>query len=242
VSRPTVAAVTYHLEPGRVPGWQVGAYAAPDHYVQALRRAGARVILVPAGQDEPAEALEGVGGLVLLGGGDVDPSRYGAGRHTMTYGVDDERDSFELALFGAAAERGLPTLAICRGMQVANVALGGTLHQHLPDLPQMGSHGLPQAAGYSLHEVKVAESSLLFDACQTPVLDCPSSHHQGIDRLGDGLAPVAWGLDGLIEAVEGREWWLLGVQWHPEATAATDPAQQSLFDAFTAAAGAHSSG
>lgn len=239
---PIVAAVTYHLEPGRVPGWEIGAYAAPDHYVHALRRAGARVLLVPTGDKETAEALQGVAGLVLLGGGDVEPTRYGAESHTMTYGIDHERDASEIELIGAAAERGIPTLAICRGMQVVNVAFGGTLHQHLPDLPEMGSHGQPRAAGYAMHEVKVAESSLLFGACQSPVINCPSSHHQGVDRLGADLTPVAWGLDGLVEAVERQDSWLVAVQWHPEATAATDRAQQSIFDAFVARAALHSSG
>jgi putative glutamine amidotransferase len=150
--------------------------------------------------------------------------------------VDQDRDGFEIDLVLAADRERTPTFAICRGAQVVNVAFGGTLHQHLPDHNHLGPHGIPKAGGGLLHDVEVSESSRLFAGSGASVLSCSSSHHQGIDRLGEGLIPVAWSGDGLIEAVERPEGWLVAVQWHPEATATSDPAQQSLFDAFVARA------
>jgi putative glutamine amidotransferase len=158
-----------------------------------------------------------------------------SGRHPALYGVDPERDEFEVALVLAADRLGMPTLAICRGLQVMNVAFGGTLHQHLPDLHALEGHGLPNGAS-SVHEVKVSESSRLAGATRSAVLRCSSSHHQGLHRLAEGLDAVAWSRDGLVEAAERPSGWMVGVQWHPEATAAKDPAQQALFDALVAQA------
>jgi putative glutamine amidotransferase len=230
VARPTIGVATHRLEPGRVTGWDTGAYAVPDSYLDALRRAGARAILLPG--PDAIDLLDRVDGLLLTGGGDVEPSRYGADPHPAVYGLDPERDEFELELVQVVDRERTPTLAICRGAQVVNVALGGTLHQHLPDHEHVGAHGTPKAGGGRLHDVKVSESSRLFSASGASVMSCSSSHHQGIDRLGEGLVPVAWTGDGLTEAVERPEGWLLAVQWHPEATADSDPAQQALFDAL----------
>jgi putative glutamine amidotransferase len=221
---PVIGLAAYRLEPRRVTGWDTGAYAVPDSYLDALRRAGARAILLPG--PDAADLLDRVGGLLLTGGGDVEPSRYGADPHPAIYGVDPQRDEFEIELVHVVDRERTPTLAICRGAQVVNVAFGGTLHQHLPDLKQLDPHR------DLVHDVKVSESSRLFQASGTAVLRASSSHHQGIDRLGDDLVPVAWAGDGLIEAVERPDGWLLAVQWHPEATAESDPVQQSLFDAF----------
>jgi putative glutamine amidotransferase len=116
------------------------------------------------------------------------------------------------------------------------VAFGGTLHQHLPDVPRLDGHRVAPGHDRLIHDVKVAESSRLRDACRQTTLEAASSHHQGIDRLGDGLLPVAWTGDGLVEAIERPEGWLVAVQWHPEETAAADPSQQALFDAFAEAA------
>jgi putative glutamine amidotransferase len=230
--KPLIGVATYHLEPGRVSGWDTGAYGVPDSYVAALRRAGARAILLPG--PEGIDLLDRVDGLLLAGGGDVNPSRYGRDPHPAVYGVDEERDEFEIDLVRAADNDRTPTLAICRGAQVVNVAFGGTLHQHLPDLGQLDPHQ------DLVHDVKVSESSRLFAASRASVLRSSSSHHQGIDLLGEDLVPVAWAGDGLIEAVERPEGWLLAVQWHPEATADSDSAQQSLFDAFVEQAGRRS--
>jgi putative glutamine amidotransferase len=235
VSKPLVAVVGYHLPAGTITRWDRGAYALPDSYVAAVRRAGAHPVVL-AGLDEgnPDGMLGRFDGLLLAGGGDVVPSRYGASSHSEVYGEDSERDEIEISLARAAARRELPTLAICRGIQVMNVALGGTLHQHLPDVPGMAAHGMPRGAVVEplLHDVKVAESSRLFAATGRPVLSGRSSHHQGLDRLGQGLTAVGWTGDGLVEAVEHEEGWIIGVQWHPEETAGQDTVQQAIFDAF----------
>ncbi len=235
---PLVVVPSPHLASGRVLGWSGGGYALPERYVAALRRAGARpVLLPPAAARPPEEALAPFSGLLLAGGGDIEPSRYGAGRHRDLYGIDAERDEAELDLVGAAMGMGLPTLAICRGLQVLNVSLGGTLHQHLPELEGMHLHGHPVTGESILHDVKLAAGTRLADACGCETLRCMSHHHQGIDRLGEGLSPVAWSDDGLVEAVEPEDGsWVVGVQWHPEVTAAEDRKQQSLFDGFVAQA------
>jgi putative glutamine amidotransferase len=233
VRAPLVAVVAYHLPLGRVTKWDSGAYALPDTYVAALRRAGARPVLLSEPDAGPAEdILASFDGLVLAGGGDVDPARFGAEPHPKRYGVDVDRDALEIELVLAADRAGVPTLGICRGAQVVNVAFGGTLHQHLPDVAEMGLHGTPRGGPSTTHEVKVSESSRLYAACGRPTLECLSSHHQGIDQLGGGLIPVASTGDGLVEAVERPGGWMLAVQWHPEETAADDPYQQALFDTF----------
>lgn len=234
VPLPLVAVPTYHLAAGRVLDWARGGFAVPEGYVASLRRAGARPVLLPPDLESPAEdVLAPFDALVLAGGGDVDPARYGGGDpHPAVYGIDPVRDEAELRLVRAAVAAGLPTLAICRGLQVLNVALGGTLHQHLPDLQGMDLHGHPTRQSSVLHDVKVAAGSRLAGACGLEVLRCTSHHHQGVDRLGEGLAAVAWSGDGLVEGIElvGESGWVVGVQWHPEMTSAEDPTQQAVFE------------
>lgn len=206
-----------------------GGSAAP--YLEALLRAGARPALIGAPDEgSQEETLAAFDGLVLIGGGDVDPARYGQAPHSQVYGVDRERDALEINLLMEADRKDLPVLGICRGLQVVNVAFGGTLHQHLPEVPGLDRHRV--APGGMTHEVKVAESSRLHEACGRATLEASSWHHQGIDRLGDGLAPVAWSGDGLVEAIERPDGWVVAVQWHPEEIAPTDHAHQALFDAF----------
>lgn len=234
---------TPHLASGRVLGWSGGGYALPDRYVAALRRAGARsVLLPPTSAIPPEEALAPFSGLLLAGGGDLEPARYGAGPHPQVYGAHGERDEAELALVATALRKRMPTLAICRGLQVLNVASGGTLHQHLPDIEGMHVHGHPVTGESVFHDVKVASGSRLAEASGSETLTCTSHHHQGVDRLGTGLVPTAWSEDGLVEGIEpeSEDAWVVGVQWHPEMTAADDPDQQSLFDGFVAQARASS--
>jgi putative glutamine amidotransferase len=208
--------------------------AAPTRYVEALHRAGAReAVLMPVVIDEEGEAdelLERFDALLLLGGGDLDPSRYDQERHTKVYGVVPERDAFEITLARAAIERGMPTLAICRGHQVLNVARRGTLLQHLA----VDGHGAPGVPGGSrMHAVRIEPGTRAAAATGVERADVCSHHHQAIDDLGDGLRAVAWADDGTIEAIElDGDAWVVGVQWHPEDTAATDRTQQGLFDAF----------
>lgn len=239
-SRPRVAVPTYHLPAGWLRDWARGGYAVPDAYVAALVRAGAQPLLVPATGPVPAaEVLAPFDALLLAGGGDIDPGRYGATAHPSVYGVDPERDRVELALAEAALAAGLPTLAVCRGFQVVNVLRGGTLHQHLPELPGLDGHGLPTKGTSVVHDVTVGAGTRLARACGPGPLRVVSHHHQGIDRAGRGLVAVGWSPDGLLEAVESPPddpGWLVAVQWHPEMSAADDPAQQQLFDALVAAA------
>lgn len=237
---PLVAIPTYHLPAGHVLDWSRGGYAVPDVYVAAVERAGGRAVLVPPPHGAVAEeVLAPFDALLLAGGGDVDPTRYGARRHPAIYGVDRERDEAEIALVRGAVRSRVPTLAICRGFQVLNVALGGTLHQHLPDLQGLDLHGHPVRRSSVLHDVKVAPGTRLAEACRSEVLRCTSHHHQAVDVLGGGLEAVAWSGDGLVEGAELEEpadGWVVGVQWHPERTAGEDPAQQALFESLVAEA------
>lgn len=233
MTRPQVAVVAYHLPPGRVSYWQVGGFGVPENYVDAVRRAGGRPALVLPGDDTPPEELlKRFDALLLVGGGDVDPARYGHEPHATVYGLEPDRDDLETELLQTADRTGLPTLAICRGMQVMNVAFGGTLIQHLPDLDAYLPHGTPSGRDHLAHDVKAAPGSRLAEAAGAEVLTCSTHHHQGVDRLGEGLAATGWSEDGLVEAVERDGGWMLGVQWHPEDTASEDPRQQALFDAL----------
>jgi putative glutamine amidotransferase len=188
--------------------------------------------LLTSPDDDPDGTLSLVDGLLLMGGGDVEPSRYGGGEHPQMYGVEPDRDAFEIALVHAADAAAIPTLAICRGIQVLNVAFGGSLHPHLPDVEAMGPHGPPLSGDPVLHDVKLTQGSRVAGAMSADLVYGASHHHQGIDRLGDGLVPIGWSQDGLIEAVEREDGWMVGVQWHPEETAATEPAHQGLFHAL----------
>jgi putative glutamine amidotransferase len=244
--RPLVAVVGYHLAPGRVTRWPEGGYGVPGPYLDALRRADARTLIVSPGEtNDPEEILEPFDGLMLVGGGDVDPALYGADPDVEhNYGVEPDRDRLEIDLLLAADRMHLPTLAICRGMQIMNVAFGGTLHQHLPDMPGMLEHGVPIADTISTHDVVPVLGSRLSATTKSGPLTCSSHHHQGVDRIGDGLVATGHSPDGLVEAIERGENdpddvlapWMVGVQWHPEDTAARDPAQQALFDGFVTVA------
>jgi putative glutamine amidotransferase len=235
--RPLVAVPAYVLRAGRVSGWADGAVGVPDAYTEALLRAGVRPGILALADDGPAdEVLEPFAGLVLIGGGDVSPDRYGAAWNPQVYGVDNDRDERELSLAREAVKARMPVLAICRGLQVLNVALGGTLLQHLPDLPGIHAHGRPATDGRAAeHGVLIDPGSRLADAVDGEVLPlCTSIHHQAADRLAPGLIATARSNDGLVEALETEpgDGWVLAVQWHPERTAAIAPRQQAIFDAF----------
>jgi len=241
--RPLIAVVGYHLAPGRVARWPEGGFGVPATYIDALRRAGARTMIVNPGEtNAPEEILAPFDGLLLIGGGDVDPARYGGDPDAgHTYGVEPDRDELEITLLHAADRLAMPTLCICRGMQIMNVAFGGTLHQHLPGMPGLLEHGVPTVDTYSTHEVTAAPGTRLSATTKTGPLVCSSHHHQGVDRLGERIVATGHSPDGLVEAIELGENdpddetvpWMLGVQWHPEETAGSDPAQQSLFDALS---------
>ena len=243
-SQPLIAVPAYLVRSGRVEGWATSAVATPETYLTALRRAGARgAVVMPddLGEDEADQLLDRFDGLLLIGGGDLDPETYGQAREQEVYGVIARRDGFELPLARAAIARGMPTLAICRGHQVLNVALGGTLHQHVisRDVP----HGVPGVAGGSImHSVRVQDGSRLATTLGATVADISSQHHQAVEKLGDDLEAVAWADDGVIEGIElaDHDRWVIGVQWHPEDTAGTDAVEQRLFDAFVSEVARHS--
>jgi putative glutamine amidotransferase len=229
VTAPLVAVPTYHLGPGKVGNWQ-GAYALPEPYVAALVAAGARVALLPPAQPADDALLERFDGLLLAGGGDIEPARYGAGDHPAQYGIDPDRDELELELARVAVRLGVPTLGICRGVQLLNVAFGGTLIQHLPDGDGRLEHR--NEAKQAMHDVEVADGSRLAAALGQGTARCLSHHHQGLDRIGDGFTPVAWAPDGLVEGIERDRGWTVGVLWHPESTAQRDPVQRRLLRGF----------
>jgi len=237
--RPLIATSAYLLAPHRVSKWPEPAVALPSGYIEALQRAGGQEGVVmprPLDASDAADLLGAFDGLLLIGGPDVDPGIYGQTPVAEVYGVVPERDAFEIALVGAAIDGGVPVLAICRGHQVVNVALGGDLEQHITD--RLTGHGTPGIGdGAELHEVILEPGSRLATVMGVERNVCSHHHHQVIDRLGDGLRVVARAPDGTIEAVELDDHpELTSVQWHPEDTAPTDPANQAIFDHFVATA------
>jgi putative glutamine amidotransferase len=236
-TKPLIAVPAYPVPSGRVEGWVDAGIAVPRPYVDALKRAGAQeAVLMPEeiGPMDAHELLDHFDGLLLLGGPDLDPVTYGADPDPHVYGVNVTRDVFELALVRDAIERGLPTLAICRGAQVLNVALGGSLDQHITDRAGLVGHGIPGVeGGAATHVLEIEPGSRLAEAMGTTAADCSSHHHQAVDRMGAGLRLTARAPDGVVEGIElDGDPWIVGAQWHPEDTAGRDPAHQALFDRF----------
>lgn len=214
--RPFIGITTY-AQDARWGVWHLPAALIPLDYVDAVERAGGRALLIPPSEDGVEETLSVLDGVVFSGGADVDPGMYGADAHPETDVPQARRDAGELALLQAALERDLPTLAICRGFQLLNVARGGDLIQHLPE--EVGNDVHKQVPGeFAVHPVEVREGSRLGSIVgATP--EVTSHHHQALGRLGDGLVESAWAADGTLEAVEDPSCrFLVGVQWHPEAS------------------------
>ena len=209
-----------------------------EAYTRAVEHAGMLPVVVPPFEDErrAAAIAASVDGLVLTGGEDVDPARYGAPRHATTAGIHEGRDRTEIALVVAARTLALPTLAICRGLQILNVALGGTLTQDIPsERPGSADHAPGGARDARVHDVRVEAGSRLAAALGTTALSVNSSHHQAIDIVAPDLAVTARAPDGVVEGAEwtGERWWMLGVQWHPEElTQTADAWDRELFEAF----------
>jgi gamma-glutamyl-gamma-aminobutyrate hydrolase PuuD len=212
MSKPLIGITTY-VEPASWGHWNVEAALVPYEYVRAVERAGGRAVLVPPDEDGIEEVLDALDGLIFSGGNDMTPEEYGAEPHPETTGTNPERDRGELALLEAALSRDLPVLAICRGFEVLNIARGGDLVQHLPEL--VGHEEHRETLGeFSEHTVRVDPSSRIGEVAGA----VKSHHHQGIGRIGAGLRDVAWAEDGTVEAIEDPEKpFVVGVLWHPEA-------------------------
>ena len=220
--RPRIGICTA-LEHARWSVWDAEAFLLNRSYVDAIHEAGGIALMLPpdpAVEVDADDILDVLDGLILAGGADIDPGAYGAEPHEMTKGTVPERDSFEVALARRALERDVPLLGICRGMQLMNVARGGTLIKHLPDDVGHEDHRRsPGSFDDADHDVRLAEGSLAARAAGEVAHSTKSHHHQGVDRLGDGLEITGWStLDELPEAIEvpGSRF-ALGVQWHPEA-------------------------
>jgi putative glutamine amidotransferase len=229
--------ISAYCELAQWAAWERPAVVLPRRYADSVVAAGGIPVLLPP-VPGIEDALGRLDGLILAGGGDIDPAHYHAESAPETESVREERDTAEFALFAAAMSRNLPVLGICRGLQVINVALGGTLYQHLPDVVGHEGHS-PVRGGFGEHAVRVAPGSRLGQILGRGEaglsIDTPTHHHQAVDQLGRGLVPTAWAEDGIVEAFEpdeaGDGSFMLAVQWHPEA--GDDP---SLFRALVAAA------
>ena len=220
---------------GRLPSGNRVIDGADRDYSRAVQLAGGAPVLLPALSDLDVAVLVGrVDGLLLTGGGDVDPSNYGAEPAAATGGVDPDRDRAEFAMLDTALERGIPVLGICRGCQVINVALGGTLLQHLPDVTAT-EHLHREPRDWISHTVRVEAGSRLQKVTGLDEIEVNSIHHQAVDRLAPPLRPVACAPDGIIEAVEHPDRGLVAVQWHPESLVPA-PAHLALFEWLTGAA------
>ena len=215
MARPVIG-ITVYAEPSvRWGVWDVPAAVIPLAYVQMIEAAGGRALLVPPSDEGVDETLDALDGVLFSGGSDIDPSEYGQDAHPETNGTRPDRDRGELALLRAALERDMPVLAVCRGSQVLNVARGGDLVQHLPEV--VGDEKHKHTPGvFADHEVDVKEGTRLASLLgeRAPV---KSHHHQGFGDVGDGLVGAAWAEDGTLEALEDpSKRFAVGVLWHPE--------------------------
>jgi len=210
-----------------------GRFTLPGEYVDCVRRAGGLALILSPGEPAPELWLDGLDGIVFCGGNDLAPEAFGGVTSDVTREPDPERDATELELARRVIAAELPSLWICRGMQLLNVVRGGTLIEHLGDVPSVTiAHDLPPHEPV-LHAHQIEAGSRLAQTLNATEVEAVSWHHQAVDVLGDGLRSVALAPDGVIEAVELEDApWCQAVQWHPELSAATDPVQQRLFDAL----------
>jgi putative glutamine amidotransferase len=228
--RPLIGITTY-LTPARWSYWDLEAALIPSDYVNAVDRAGGRPLLVPPTLEGVEETLDALDGIVLTGGSDLDPALYHEEAHPETFGVHRLRDDAELALLHGAMERDMPLLGICRGIQVINVGMGGSLIQHVPEVVGHEGHKNDPPGQFLQHEVEVLPDTRLAGVlgARARVM---SHHHQGLKTLGEGLREAARAEDGLVEAVEAPDKrFAVGVLWHPEAGE-----DFALFEAFVAEA------
>jgi putative glutamine amidotransferase len=224
MSRPVVALLSRTSDSADT--FSTPVVAAGIRYAHAVVRAGGAPLVVPRTTDDALldATLQRCDGILAMGGGDVDPSLYGEVPHEKVYNVDIENDLFEISAIKWAVAHNIPTLAICRGHQVLNVALGGSLIQHLDTAADHRG---------KVHEVEIEADSRIARALGTTVSNGYSWHHQAIKSVAPSLRVVGLASDDTVEAVEHRDArWIVGVQWHPERTAEDDPVQQALFNEF----------
>jgi len=237
-ARKPVRACTVAVTAGIRPDGDTSRVRLTAAYVTALERAGLVPLIVPplSSTEAASSVLDSVSGLVLTGGEDVDPARYGEKRHEKVRSVNVARDATEAALVEEARARGLPVFAICRGIQILNVALGGTLVQDIPSQCHTEiDHDEEGARTSRTHEVSIEPGSLIAGAVGTEHLSVNSFHHQSVKRVADGMKVTARSPDGVIEGIESTDdsWWVMGVQWHPEEmTDSAEPWDRGLFKAF----------
>ncbi len=214
--------------------WDVPAVFLPTSYIVPMQRAGATIVVLPPQDTDPADAaavLEGLDGLCISGGYDVDPATYAQAPHPETDPPRHQRDAWEFALIAAAQGRDMPILGVCRGAQILNVARGGSLVQHVPDA--VGHGGYQGSDGVFVTMPASVVPGTLLARLHPARRDVPVYHHQSIAQLGDGLMVSAWGDDGVIQAIEDPSLtFCVATQWHPEQ----DPGSEGLFGAFVDAA------
>ena len=213
--RPVIG-ITAYIEQARWLVWENEVALTPMTYVESVERAGGRPVLLPPLADAIEETLGSLDGIIFSGGSDIDPTHYGADAHPATRGIRARRDEAELTLLRAALARDVPTLAVCRGMQLLNIVRGGDLHQHLPEVVGHEGHkAIPDVFG--AHPVRLDPASRA-GVLLGPHADIRSHHHQAPNRIGAGLTAFAWAEDGTIEGIEDAALrFAVGVQWHPEA-------------------------
>lgn len=226
--RPVIGITTYSRS-------EANDFSLPAAYVNALQAAGGTAVLLPP-QPNPGPLLEVLDGLIFAGGGDIDPARYGDRPNETVYLVDADRDEFELKLAELILKSRVPTLGICRGMQILTVASGGDLVIHVPDAyGDRILHRLDHPRRPTPHSVQAAPSSRLSKLLDAIEFEIVSWHHQAIKTVPSDWKPVAQAVDGLVEAIEHQQHpWLIAVQWHPELSP-DDPVQQRLFRSFVTA-------
>lgn len=244
--RPVIGIATQTLP--AVPGERQGCWLMGHSYVEELRKVGGvpwLIPLVPHDPDTLAEIFTRLDGVFITGGVDVDPTRYGEPKTPLCGTTDPDRDAVEIALLNHALARDLPVLAVCRGIQILNVALGGTLYQDVTaQVPAALKHDFfptPQQPSrkYLAHDVTVKRGSRLAGILGDAVVPVNSMHHQAIKDLAPGLTTTAYAPDGIIEAVEGTSGnYLVAVQWHPEELTETQPGMARLFTTFAEASAA----
>jgi putative glutamine amidotransferase len=212
------------VEPASYGVWKdEPAVLLPLSYARAIHGAGAMMAMLPPDRravEDPGELLDRIDALVLGGGADIDPESQGVEAHPETVGSNPDRDRFEIALARGALDRGIPLLGVCRGMQILNVACGGTLDQHIPERLGHEIHR-PVPGSWAEHDVRIESGSLAAQAAGTEQLSVKSHHHQGVDRIAENLRASAWATDDdSVEAIESDDGtFVLGVLWHPEEDA-----------------------